>query len=87
MCAGNFHENERRGFRTLSMSNVRQELPTTTPLAATHEGRVHWHSAEVSLRDVPIEVPSKISPRATLELKARHYHAADSLGSEIGKVD
>lgn len=86
MCAGDFCENGwwPRRFRALSVSDVWKELSSTTTLATTHERRVHWNTAEISLRIVPIEVSPKISPRASLELETWNYHAPFTDASQVG---
>lgn len=86
MCAGVFLENERRGHGALSMPDVRQELPTKTSLAATHERRVHWNTAAISLRNVPFEIPPKISSRASSELETWNHNATHAPANQVGKV-
>jgi len=86
MCAGDILENGRRCW-TISLSDVRQELPETTTFAATHERRVHWNTAQISLRAVPIEIPQEISSRASLELEAWNHNATVADAREDGKVN
>ena len=81
MYSGNLHENERGRFGEISMPDLWQKLPSPTSFAATHARRVHWNSTEVSLRNVPIKVPSKISSRSSFELKAWNHNATHTNAS------
>jgi hypothetical protein len=47
---------------------------------------MHWNSAEVSLRVMPVEVPPEISSRSTFELETWNYHASLADAHKVGEI-